>query len=383
IAVWFTARNNGPFTGGSLDSDLLREQAFVATAALTALLTAVLVTERQRLREAMRRLSQSELSLAQAEEVGRLGRWQWDVAADQVSWSDELYRIYGLDPSDFEASFQGYLDRVHPDDRARVSRLIRNALEKGQTFAFEERIVRPDGEVRWLLSRGHTIRDESGRVVRMTGLCQDVTQARETESAMREAEARFQNAFDHAPIGIALVDLHDDRLLEVNDSICEITGYTREELLSMTAASLRHPADRPSRDEPIDSERIARVLGATNGGPETAEQRFLDAGGDQLWVQVSSSLVRDEGGEPLYRILQVQDIDSRKAAEDQLHYLADHDALTGLYNRRRLLEELDAEISRSGRYQGEVAVALLDLDRFKYVNDALGHAVGDELIARV
>jgi diguanylate cyclase (GGDEF)-like protein/PAS domain S-box-containing protein len=383
IAVWFTARDHGPFTGGSLDYDLLREQLFVSSVAITALLTAVLVTERQRLREALQRLSQSELSLAQAEEAGQLGRWQWDLTKDEVTWSDELYRIYGLDPSEFDASFESYLDRVHVDDRRRVAQLIRSALERGQPFSFDERIVRPDGEVRWLHSRGHAIRDESGSVVRMMGLCQDVTEARETESAMREAEARFQNAFDHAPIGIALVDLYDSRLLEVNDAICEITGYSRDELLSMDVDSLVHPADRARRDAPIDSERIARVLGGSNGRPESAEQRFLDSSGDQVWVQVSSSLVRDEGGEPMYRILQVEDISSRKATEEQLHHLADHDALTGLFNRRRLLEELDAEISRSERYDREVAVVLLDLDRFKYVNDTLGHAVGDELISRV
>jgi diguanylate cyclase (GGDEF)-like protein/PAS domain S-box-containing protein len=383
IAVWFTARDHGPFAGGSMDANLLAEQAFVATVALTALLTAVLVTERQRLREAIRRLSQSELSLAEAEEAGRLGRWQWDVATDEVSWSDELYRIYGLDPAEFAASFEGYLQRVHHDDRDRVAGLIRATVERGQPFNFEERIVRPGGEVRRLRSRGHAVRDDSGKVVRLTGLCQDVTEVREIEFAMREAEARFQHAFDHAPIGIALVDLYDGRLLEVNDSICEITGYTREQMLSMDFQSLLHPADRPPVDEPIDPQRIESLIGAVTPRPDSAEYRFIDASGDLVWVQVSSSLVRSESGEPMYRILQVQDISSRKATEEKLHHLADHDSLTGLYNRRRLLEELDAEIARSSRYDGDVAVVLIDLDHFKYVNDALGHAVGDELISRV
>jgi PAS domain S-box-containing protein len=176
IAVWFTARDHGPFAGGSLDDALLSAQAFVATVALTTLVTAVVVTERQRLRDALVRLSRSELSLAEAEEAGRLGRWEWDVARDQVIWSDELYRIYGLDPSEFEASFQGYLDRIHPDDRGRVAGLIKSALEKRQRFSFEERIVRPGGEVRRLQSRGHVIRDEEGNPVRLTGVCRGVTE---------------------------------------------------------------------------------------------------------------------------------------------------------------------------------------------------------------
>jgi diguanylate cyclase (GGDEF)-like protein/PAS domain S-box-containing protein len=382
VAVWFTARDHGPFAGGSLDSALLGEQAYVATVALTALLTAVVVTERQRLRDALRRLGRSELSLAEAEEAARLGRWEWDIERNEVSWSDELYRIYGLEPAQFEASFEGYLERVHESDRFRVSGLIKSALEKKRPFSFEEKIVRPNGDIRRLLSHGGTITDSSGKVVRMMGVSQDVTELRETESAMLEAQARFQNAFDHAPIGIALVDLDDGHLLEVNDSICEITGYSRDELLARDIESLVHPADRRPRYERIDSVRIEKLLSGGSTDGYTAEQRLIDASGDQVWVQTSSSLVKAPGGESLYRIVQIQDISSRKAAEDQLHHLADHDPLTGLFNRRRLLEDLDGEISRSHRYEGEVAVLVVDLDRFKYVNDALGHAIGDDLITR-
>ncbi|MFL5908203.1 MAG: EAL domain-containing protein [Solirubrobacterales bacterium] len=382
IAVWFTARGHGPFAGGSQDSALLSEQAYVATVALTSLLTAVVVTERQRLRDALRRLSRSELNLAEAEEFARIGRWEWDVERNRVNWSDELYKIYGLEPQQFDASFEGYLDRVHEADRFRVSGLIRSALENKRPFSFEERIVRPDGETRRLLSRGGTITDESGQVMKMMGVCQDITELRETESAMIEAQARFQNAFDHAPIGIGLIDLDDSRFLEVNDAICEITGYSREDLIGKHIKSLIHPADRRQRGELIDSARIEKLLIGRNGDDYNAEQRLIDSSGDQVWVQTSSSVVRGQTGESLYRILQIQDISSRKAAEDKLHHLADHDPLTGLFNRRRLLEELDAEIGRSHRYTGEVAALVVDLDRFKYVNDALGHAVGDELIAR-
>jgi diguanylate cyclase (GGDEF)-like protein/PAS domain S-box-containing protein len=378
IAVWFTARDHGPFAGGSMDSALLSEQAFVATVALTALVTAIVVTERQRLRDALRRLSRSELSLADAEEAAKLGRWEWDVEKDEVRWSEELYRIFGLEPDEFEASFTGYLERVHAQDRNRVAGTIRLALEEKKPFSFEERIVRPDGEVRRLLSRGQTIRDGSGKVVRLMGISQDITELRETESAMREAEARFQHAFDHAPIGMALVDLDDRHFLEVNDAISEITGFSRDQLLAKEVESLIHPSDRPERQR-----LVARLLSGESES-YTAEQRFIDATGGQVWVQVSSSLVRTQkGGEPQYRILQVENISPRKKAEAELHHLSDHDPLTGLFNRRRLIEELDAEISRSRRYTGQVAVLVIDLDRFKYVNDALGHAVGDEMITRV
>src|SRR5207248_7432649 len=184
-----------------------------------------------------------------------------------------------------QASFEGYLERVQPADRNRVAGTIRLALEEKKPFDFEERIVRPDGEVRRLLSRGQTIRDESGKVARLMGVCQDITELRETESAMREAEARFQNAFDHAPIGIALVDLDDSRFLEVNDSICEITGYSRDELLAMEIEKLIHPADRGTRHE-----RVEQLLSGERDR-YTSEQRFITSSGEQVWVQASSTLV--------------------------------------------------------------------------------------------
>src|SRR5205823_13162063 len=142
---------------------------------------------------------------------------------------------------------------------------------------------------------------------------------------------------------------------EVNDSICKLTGYTREELLATQVEKLIHPADRGPRHE-----RVEQLLSGDRDR-YTSEQRFLNAKGEQVWVQASSTLVKTQGGEPVYRILQVQDISDRKAAEAQLHHMADHDPLTGLYNRRRLLEELDAEIARSRRYTGQVAVLVLDL----------------------
>src|SRR5262249_40601378 len=176
-------------------------------------------------------------------------------------------------------------------------------------FSFEERIVLPDGEVRRLLSRGQTIRDGSEKVVRLMGISQDITELRETESAMREAEARFQQAFDRAPIGMALVDLDDRHLLELHDATCELTGMSRDPLRAKDVESLIHPADRPEREQ-----LVARLLSGESDSYKT-EQRFIDASGGQVWVQVSSSLVRARKGEPLYRILQVENISPRKKAE--------------------------------------------------------------------
>ncbi|MBD8874386.1 EAL domain-containing protein [Rhodanobacter sp. DHB23] len=135
-----------------------------------------------RKREELRLQTQQRL-MEQAQQLMHVGNWSWDVAANRVAWSDELYRIYGVDPAQHEATFEAYLARVHADDRERVLGIIRQALHDCAAFEFEERIVRPDGDERVLNSRGVVEADADGRAVRMLGVCQDIT-ARKREERM-------------------------------------------------------------------------------------------------------------------------------------------------------------------------------------------------------
>lgn len=104
-----------------------------------------------------------------------VARWEWDILADRVTWSDELYRMYGLEPREFRASYQAFIERVHPDDRERVGAIVGQALRDGKPFAFEHRLVRPDGTIRVLHARGAVERAADGQMTRMHGTTQDVT----------------------------------------------------------------------------------------------------------------------------------------------------------------------------------------------------------------
>ncbi|MEW9573328.1 EAL domain-containing protein [Rhodanobacter sp. Si-c] len=136
------------------------------------------ITERK---QAEQQLQQQQRLLDQAQQLARVGSWSWEVAANRVRWSAELYRIYGVDPATHAATFEAYLERVHPDDRARVRGIVEHALRDGGTFEFEERILRPDGDERVLHSRGVVEADADGRAIRMLGACQDITSRRRDE----------------------------------------------------------------------------------------------------------------------------------------------------------------------------------------------------------
>jgi PAS domain-containing protein len=102
-------------------------------------------------------------------------RWDWDVLADRVTWSRELFDLYGLEPREFRASYQAFIERVHPADRERVGQIVAQALRDGQPFEFDHRLVRPDGSIRVLHARGFVEREPDGQVSRMYGTSDDVT----------------------------------------------------------------------------------------------------------------------------------------------------------------------------------------------------------------
>ena len=164
------------------------------------------ITERRKAEQALR---EQQTLLAEAQRLAGLGCWEWDPASGRVSWSDELYRIYGVEHDAFQPSFEGYLERVHPADRGRVSRLVASAVQdEGRGFDFEERIVRPDGEVRKLRSHGEAVRDDAGRLIKVVGACLDITEHKAAEAALRALSRRLVQAEETERRRIAR-ELHD------------------------------------------------------------------------------------------------------------------------------------------------------------------------------
>jgi diguanylate cyclase (GGDEF)-like protein/PAS domain S-box-containing protein len=192
------------------------------------------------------------------------------------------------------------------------------------------------------------------------------------------AEDGFRAAFEQAAVGMAIVGLEGrdaGRVIAVNAAYARMLGRDVAELVGANVERWTHQDDLPDGlTDPLTTlarEQCERV---------EFEQRYLDADGQVVHALATAAGFVDENAQRV-AIVQVLDISERKRYEEQLEHLADHDPLTGLFNRRRLAEELDREVTRVKRYPGSVAVLALDFDGFKLVNDTLGHAAGDGLVA--
>jgi diguanylate cyclase (GGDEF)-like protein/PAS domain S-box-containing protein len=189
----------------------------------------------------------------------------------------------------------------------------------------------------------------------------------------RDTSKRFQLAFESGVSGMALI-APDGRYLSVNSALCEMTGYTEEELLGRTFQSITHPDDVRT-----GAEHHRALLDGTADSYQT-EKRYLHRDGQHVWAQIGVSPVRDEGGRVSYFIVQANDITERRRFQEELAHRALHDPLTGLPNRALFLDRVGHSLVRSRRHGEEVAVLFVDLDRFKLVNDGMGHRAGDTVL---
>jgi PAS domain S-box-containing protein len=185
------------------------------------------ITERRTAEQALR---EQRTLLAEAQKLAGLGSWEWDPASGRVTWSDEMYAIYGLTPEAFRPSFESYLERVHPGDRARAATTVASALNDNRAFTMDERIVRPDGTVRQLRSHGQVVRDAGGRALKMVGACMDVTEQKMSEAALRALTRRLVQAEETERRRIAR-ELHDrvgQNLSALNINLDILLGHLGE-----------------------------------------------------------------------------------------------------------------------------------------------------------
>jgi PAS domain S-box-containing protein len=212
-------------------------------------------TTEQELRTIIEELGKRGLQLAQAQRIAQIGSWEWEVGPDRISWSDELYRIFGVEGESAPSGYEDYVSLVHPDDRDQVEAEIACAVAEGTAFEFEHRIVRPDADVRIVHCHGEVVRNADGVVQRMFGTCQDVSERRRLE----EDSARFWT------MSLDLLTIVDanGRIEAVNPAHRQLLGYEADDLEGRPFAEFVHPEDR--------ARSLDKLSTLVAGGPEVTD----------------------------------------------------------------------------------------------------------------
>ena len=296
--------------------------------------------------------------------------------------SEGCQAIYGLTPQEITADPSLIVSIIHPEDIDGFARSVGETFERLTPWQWEGRIVTRAGQIKWVQGTSHPERFAGGAVV-CEGLLCDVTARREAQEALRRAEASYRSIFEHAVEGIYR-GTPEGRLLAANPALARMLGFgTAEELLASFGQTSHSYVD-PGRK--AEFARLMREGESVVG----FEYQVYGKGGAILWLNENARAVRDGEGQVLYYEGMIQNITERKALEAERERLlaeavarADHDPLTGLLNHRAFHKRFEEEAARADREGATLAVAMLDLDNFKFFNDAHGHAAGDDVLRRV
>ncbi len=237
---------------------------------------------------------------------GGFGIWEYDFVQEKQIWDDRMYELYGITPEDFGSSFDTWLDYIHPDDQDQLLATIQQVLE-GKEYDAEFRIVRPDGDIRFLKAYGSVERDDQGQPIRITGVNFDVTESRQTEETLKNYAREVEDLYNNAPCGYHSLDL-EGRYIKVNETELQWLGYTREEMIGRPITEF---LTRSSHLNFVQNYSIFQQ----RGWIKNLEYDYICKDGSILPVMISATAVKDGQGQYLYNRATLVDIRDRKQAE--------------------------------------------------------------------
>ncbi|MDN4545241.1 EAL domain-containing protein [Pseudomonas sp. C32] len=318
-------------------------------------------------------LSKSEARLALALKASELGLWDWNLQTDEVHHT-QIQELFGLEPDHVTAMLRHLKPRLHPDDLPALRRaLVEHLKGRSEDYQVEYRVRHGAGHWVWIEDRGRAVeRSANGRVIRMVGTRRDIS----VSKAMEEQQQLAATVFEAASEGIVIFD-PQYALLAVNQAFSQVTGYDIEEILGRNVVEL--PCSRDARRHYATIHQALEQHGSWQG--ELVETRKNGEMYPQ-WLQLN--MVRDPRGRVSHIVGFFADLSARRESEERMRYLTHYDELTGLANRSLFRERL-SEAHQRVRQGGYRSLALLhiNLDRFKLLNDSLGHEIADQLLQKM
>jgi PAS domain S-box-containing protein len=307
LAISGATHGQGPFLAGSSLNNAVAIQWFLIVISIPVMTLAAVIEERRHAEAAAR---QNEERLKLALNAARMGAWDWQIHDNSLTWSDDSSRVFSLPLSNAPNTLEWFLNLVHEEDRERVQAAISYAIEHRAPYEIEFRMT-SQGISSWVHSMGTVTYDEEGKPFRMFGLAMDITERKRAEEALRQTEIMLARSEAFSLVMVTHGAL-DGKWIKVPPTLCELLGYTEEELLALSFKDVTHPDDFQA-----DWAKCQRLIRGEIRSYEL-EKRYLHKDGHTIWVDINRSLVEDDHGNPIHFLTYIKDISYRRLAEQAL-----------------------------------------------------------------
>jgi PAS domain S-box-containing protein/diguanylate cyclase (GGDEF)-like protein len=309
-----------------------------------------------------------EQRLKTAQALAHIGNWELDLVSNELYWSDEIYKLFELDPKLFEPTYENFLNVIHPDDRKLVNDAYTHSLITKEKYIIQHRLLMEDGRIKYVEEQCESYFDSDGNPLKSLGTVQDTTQLKITERELKKTISLFESykiAMDVSSM-VSKTDL-DGRITYVNEIFCSTSGYTKEELLGKKHSIVKHP-NSPKEVfskmwQTIQSKQVWNSILQNRG-----------KNGD-YWINSTIVPILDENDNIKEYIAVRHDITEIIDHQKMIEKLANSDSLTGFGNRNKLSSDIQKSLSP--------AIALINIDGFSVYNDFYGHTIGDEILVKL
>ncbi|WP_161974924.1 EAL domain-containing protein [Bacillus timonensis] len=313
-------------------------------------------------------------SLELAQKVGAIGSYDYDIIEDEAYWSNQMYVLYGIkELEQFVPTFESITELAHPEDREKFEQAVLSAINERRNLSFEYTILRKDGTTIHVYNQADVILDENQKPIRLIGTVQDITKRKTAELKLKENENLIEHIFDNLEVGIWSFNMKKAQYELISKGTEIITGYSPSNFSNrLSWDSLIHPDDYPAYQE--------RHLNIHKGQNFNHQYRIIHRNGEVVWVHEQVLPVFDENNKIVRLDGIVSNITEQKEYEKRIQYLAFHDYLTKLPNRILFEEKVKELITLSNNDKKHFSILYIDLDRFRNINESLGHHIGDKLL---